>query len=657
MIFEELVLHNFGVYKGRHVIDLKPNEAKQSIILFGALNGGGKTTFLDALQLALYGKFASCSNRGVLSYPDFLLRTINSNVSPSEGAGLELEFTRGSHDSIDRYRVIRTWRSTGKGVKEEWEVFRDGAFDPLTTERWYEVVEEIIPSNIAELFFFDGEKIESLADQGRAAQLLRTGIYSLLGLDSVDQLSKDLSVLESRRLRNTASTQDQAALSRLDNELTELESRRRELVEQIASQQNQLDSLSKREGSVRQEFRKEGGELLDRRESLEAERRAAVARVDDAEDKLRDLAAGIAPFLLVRPMLQDIAVQAAAEHHAELLQELGAELAARDTALIAHLKANKVPNELLQTVQDFQQQDAAARGAEQQVTRYLHTDPNALTGVRPEELDSLRDQIEAVLKRYHTIKDELLALDRLVASIPDPEALDGITERLNQTISERDNARITNEAAKIELARLHHAIESKTAERHHLLELAVREEVKATASQRVITHTQKVRSTLALFKKAVVTQHSRRLESLILESFQSLIRKKSLIDRIVIDPDTFAITLLKGTGQILPPERLSAGERQLFAISILWGLAKASGRPLPTIIDTPLARMDGVHRQNLLEGYFPFASHQVILLSTDEEIDRPALDVIRPFVARTYLIEYSDTLNTSTVRPGYFWSH
>ena len=656
MIFEELVLHNFGIYKGRHAIALRPNEAKKSIILFGALNGGGKTTFLDALQLALYGKFASCSNRGALSYPDFLLRAINSSVSPSEGAGLELEFTRGSHDSMDRYRVIRTWRSTGKGVKEDLEVFRNGVFDPLTTERWYEVVEEIIPSNIAELFFFDGEKIESLADQGRAAQLLRTGIYSLLGLDSVDQLSKDLSVLESRRLRNTASTQDQAALSNLDNELGELESRRRELVEQIASQQNDLDSLSKREESVRQEFRREGGELLDRRESLEAERRATAARLNDAEDKLRDLAAGIAPFLLVSPLLQDIAVQAAAEHHAELLQELDTELAARDTAMFAYLKANKVPNEFLQTVQAFQQQDAAARGAQQQVTRYLHTDPNALASVRPEELASLRDQIETALKRFHSIRDDLLALDRQVASIPDPDALAGITDRLNQTISQRDSARISNEAAKLDLERVRQAIESKTADRQRILELAAREEVNATANQRVITHTQKVRSTLASFKSAVVAQHSRRLESLILESFRSLIRKKSLVERITIDPDTFVITLRKATGQILPPERLSAGERQLFAVSILWGLAKASGRPLPTIIDTPLARMDGIHRKNLLEAYFPFASHQVILLSTDEEIDRPALDVIRAFVSRTYLIEYSDALNTSAVRPGYFWN-
>jgi DNA sulfur modification protein DndD len=57
----------------------------------------------------------------------------------------------------------------------------------------------------------------------------------------------------------------------------------------------------------------------------------------------------------------------------------------------------------------------------------------------------------------------------------------------------------------------------------------------------------------------------------------------------------------------------------------LRGLAKASGRPLPTIIDTPLGRLDSTRRRHLLERYFPVASHQVILLSTDEEIDAASL--------------------------------
>lgn len=71
---------------------------------------------------------------------------------------------------------------------------------------------------------------------------------------------------------------------------------------------------------------------------------------------------------------------------------------------------------------------------------------------------------------------------------------------------------------------------------------------------------------------------------------------------VEIDPETFGITLFDTTGVVLPKERLSEGEKQIFAISILWGLAKASPRPLPAIIDTPMARLDSEHRTNLVDA-------------------------------------------------------
>jgi DNA sulfur modification protein DndD len=106
----------------------------------------------------------------------------------------------------------------------------------------------------------------------------------------------------------------------------------------------------------------------------------------------------------------------------------------------------------------------------------------------------------------------------------------------------------------------------------------------------------------------------------------------------------------------LSPERLSAGERQLLAIALLWGLAKASGRPLPTAIDTPLGRLDTGHRTHLVERYLPFASHQVLLFSTDEEISGEYLERLRPWIGRTYHLTYDDTAGNTRVVPGYFAS-
>ena len=107
-------------------------------------------------------------------------------------------------------------------------------------------------------------------------------------------------------------------------------------------------------------------------------------------------------------------------------------------------------------------------------------------------------------------------------------------------------------------------------------------------------------------------------------------------------------------GKVVRPDRLSAGERQLLAVSLLWGLAKASRRALPAVIDTPLGRLDSTHRRHLVKRYFPFASHQVLLLSTDEEIRGEYLDESRPSVGRSYLLQYDETAHSTEIVEGYF---
>jgi DNA sulfur modification protein DndD len=137
-------------------------------------------------------------------------------------------------------------------------------------------------------------------------------------------------------------------------------------------------------------------------------------------------------------------------------------------------------------------------------------------------------------------------------------------------------------------------------------------------------------------------RYAPRLSELVTNSFRYLLRKKTLVERVVIDPETFAITLVDTAGRQVSKDRLSEGEKQIFAISVLWGLSRASARPLPAIIDTPMARLDVEHRNQLVERYFPNASHQVIILSTDTEIERNYFEQLRPYVALAYLLNYDE---------------
>ena len=114
------------------------------------------------------------------------------------------------------------------------------------------------------------------------------------------------------------------------------------------------------------------------------------------------------------------------------------------------------------------------------------------------------------------------------------------------------------------------------------------------------------------------------------------------------------MTLHDPSGAVVPFQILSAGERQLLATSILWGLAKVSGRPVPLVIDTPLGRLDSHHRTHLVERYFPAASHQVILLSTDEEIVGKYQKIIEGHVGKKFLLQFDQSKSSSAISEDYF---
>jgi DNA sulfur modification protein DndD len=104
----------------------------------------------------------------------------------------------------------------------------------------------------------------------------------------------------------------------------------------------------------------------------------------------------------------------------------------------------------------------------------------------------------------------------------------------------------------------------------------------------------------------------------------------------------------------VPKNTLSAGEKQIYAVAVLWALARTSGRVLPMIVDTPLARLDSDHRTAIIQRYFTSASHQVIVLSTDTEVDHTLLELLGQSVSHTFQLEYDAALGRTTVGRGYF---
>jgi DNA sulfur modification protein DndD len=651
LIIDELTVHDFGVYAGRQPIALTPVSRDRPIILFGGLNGAGKTTLLDALQLGTYGPAAAVSNRSGGAYEDYLRGCLHRGAAAPEAA-IEIAFRHVSEGRERAIRLHRSWAVRGNRLREYFEVIRDGEPDALAAEHWTELVEEIMPARIAELFLFDGEKIESYADLEGASRLIRTAIQNLLGLDVIEQLSADLVLLERRKRSESRPAGEADVTSGLKVRREALEAERRTHVQRRAAAVNELERLEAALIQREEAYRREGGILAEQRFTLEGSQRDALVRLDELRRGLREIASGPLPLAMVTPLLERLQSRWR-EQSARLLRSSSREAvrAERDAirALIAAASIDAVARQGLLAAID--QRDEAS----DEECLPARIPPNAaelLEQLQPRQLDDERARARHTEENIGGTRRKVADIRDAIASIPPEERLAPFARDLETARRTLADARVEQEARADTIGRLDREIEDLRAQEMSAHEAMMRERFASEDLQRVLTQSSRVRDTLATFRTVVVRKHASRIEAAILRSFHELARKRSLISAVRIDPETFSLDLVGNRGERVTPERLSAGERQILAVAVLWGLARASGRPLPTVIDTPLGRLDSAHRRSLVERYFPNVSHQTILLSTDEEIAGPTLRLLRPSIGRSYRLVHDEAIDATRVEHG-----
>lgn len=657
MIFTELTLHNFGVYKGRHIVDLKPKSSSKPIILIGGLNGGGKTTFLDALQLVLYGNRANCSNRGELSYSKYLRQAINRYSNQSEGALIELAFTRFNHGEEIEYRVRRSWKDSEKRVLQDLvEVFVGGKLDEVLSNHWAENVEDFIPNNISSLFFFDGEKVENLANPESSASIIETGIQSLLGLDIVDKLSLDLTTIERRRLKANSDKNTDNLISRIEEEIIGLQKAVKIRNEDLAQKASEVDILHNQVKRYKESYKTHGGDLFDKREALEAKHKNNLKQLEWVSNDIRKFAEGPAPLALVKDLVHKAKKQAEKETLSLSNESFIKEIEKRDQKILQQLEGDKLGQGFIKIITSVLEEDLVARKKLINADNFLNIPASKFSQINSLFFEAISDESKSLREKYEHSLESVSQSDKEISSIPEVGIIENISAQLKIVgekliICEDDVRNISNE-----IEHLNKQLENKQSELDRAFHNANDKQLSSHRNKQILSHTKDVKNTLEIFRKALIKKHIGHLEALIENSFKSLIRKNDLIQKISINPNTFTLDVLNSDGEVIPSSRLSAGERQLLAISVLWGLAKASGRPLPAIIDTPLGRLDSEHRGHLIDNYFPNASHQVILLSTDTEIDSEYKNMLQKAISKEYHIQYSAKEKTSTITPGYFLS-
>ncbi|MBO0350605.1 DNA sulfur modification protein DndD [Phormidium pseudopriestleyi FRX01] len=660
MIFIELVLQNFGPYMGRQVIDLRPqiHGETRPIILFGGMNGGGKTTLMDAIRLALYGPRAQCSTRGNLNYSDFLTQCVTRDSDPVEKTRIELVFEHFENDAAVELRIVRYWEANPKDGKDTLGILEGDWPRTDLTNIWDEYIENLLPLGISNLFLFDGEQVKELAEQETPPPVVVDAIQSLLGLELAERLSIDLDILVRRKQKKLASAKQLASLEEIEQKLSKSTGELSEAKQELGGLQNNLEKAHERQRDAWDKFISEGGKIAAERTQLEKEKRNLEANIEQMRESLGELAGGSLPLVLIQPFLNPVQVQG--EKEAKSLQAKIARdvVKERGSRLVEYLDNLKLKPQQVDKIKFFLEQEDEALdreiGSEEDV--WLSADEESLSllaNVLRHELPSQVKLAGEKLQSLEALEVEITFNERQLASAPSPEIYEQLDAALKAAQAAVVNAQGDYNNGQQRCDKLGKEIEGFKKE------LAVYSEtsIERQNDEHIIESSKKVQETLKLFKERLTLRKLNKLEVEVTDCFRYLLHKTDLVHRIAIDTESFGLSLYNPEGQAVPKHRLSAGEKQLLAIAFLWGLARVSGRHLPVAIDTPLGRLDSSHRNNLIERYFPSASHQVILLSTDTEISKSEYQHLleQEAIANSYLLKYQPETRKTVVEKGYFW--
>ena len=655
MILDQITLHDFGVYAGVQKIGLTPPSLDKPIVLFGGMNGTGKTTLMDALQLCLFGPATRCARRNGSDYKNFLDSKICKR-SPRKQASVSVDFRYTADSEETCYRVTRTWQNTGSSVRERLEVTRDQRTDKSLTENWGQFVNEFIPVNLAHLFFFDGENIAAYATPDGTRQLIANGVRNLFGIDVVERLQKDLQILERRRQNTTIPAIDNEVIRQKEKELQSLHKQIEQMVEERSVlQTRELDRVRDDLTCVMEEYRMLGGEFRDRREQIQCRINKAESNLDACKIQMAELAASELPLLLIQDLLHEVAHHAEKEQKIVQARVLVENLNEHDTRMLRLVQTLPDTSAVVAALEEFcrinieELEEVAAGKTLLNLSDASVGQLNSFLQSKPPHLEkSVRD----ILAKQRNLENELKAAQLEEAGIPSEDCVDEIVKKRDLLVTKISQLENTIASIDSELKGIHWKANRLESEIKTLWDKNAKLELSHRDIARFVQHSQLARQTLKEFGSDVMRRQIGRVEHSVLESFQSLLRKDRLISALKIHPESFDVLLHDTEQSPISHEQLSASERQLLAIALLWGMARTSGKLLPVAIDSPMGRLDSTHRDRLIEQYFPSASHQTLLFTTDEEIAGDYLHRLRPWVGKSYHLDYDDETSTTTVSNG-----
>lgn len=658
MIIKQIILKNFGLYAGEHILKFNYASETQPITLIGGLNGRGKTTLLDGIILGLYGHRAlKYLQDERIKYTRYLSNHINKSTSPYEETSITIVLA-DSETSKEQITIKRYWYNVQEeAIREYFDASRNNLADEHLARNWDYFVEEILPLNISRFFFFDSEKISQIADDD-SFESVKESIRALLGLTTIDQLISDMSKLiqkNQRSMQSNSQTDYTERFTELQARIAENEAAAKNAYDQAAHFQQLVSRDESRRDREQELFWAAGGNLGLDRKKISSSKEEHTDRLKSLLQQVQEYVQDPSLPLLMCPDLLSSTLSNAQQNERLLFRK------ASQTVL-------KQLRELLSgtdySTPQKQNTFAFLDLAEQRFSVLTHTSQSVVFEMSADATYLLRRLIDSSDDRIRSLAKLLLEIhetEEILAQIEDHlsrEVSESSAKRHWDQIQELNESIMVNEANRRVAMDNYDRLERERVvlerQRAHLLSENMQNAQSLGEHQRMVRYSAIVTETMNEFKRRIQAKKVETLQGIILRCFRSMVGKESMIQGIRIDPATLDIRLIDYAGGELLKTQLSAGEKQLFAVSILWGLAQCSGYDMPVIIDTPLGRLDSQHRINFVEGYLPFAGKQVIVLSTDEEINGRYLDLVKPYINSTYTLVYDEVQRSTSVVKGYF---
>ncbi len=657
MYFTKIELHNFGIYKGHHEMCLSDQIGNRNITLIGGLNGRGKTTFLDAILLALYGKQAlKYVQENVRSYERLLIEHINKHTTDDfTYVAVSLVLEDGT-----ALRVCRKWKLKGKKVDESIVVEKNGVIDKYLGESWSYYIEEILPFGIARFFFFDNEKIAQLADDDSFEQI-KTSIKSAIGVSTIEKAITHIDEV----IRRKKDALQAFEKSEVNQGYQEVEAQLKELNAKIEAARREAENLKGNCESIaitietkEKAFWASGGDLTLSREAIRQEKEKIRAYVQKVRDEIMLRVSDPATPLF---MCRKLVTQA---YDAEIEEQKKAALKLSDPIvegiqknILDRFNQGNFDDRTLRIITDIVKQEigkftSTVEGAEH--INMSHTTMLLFDKLIVTIFHSLDQKIESLISHVDAQENELMSLDAHLGESDEKTMAMKLYETLKEY--ERQKALADDQYQKQQslIESLERQKEALHAKRLQLIKTIAEKENTNDDNSRIVKYSVMSIEVLNEFKVRLQREKIDKLSATATECFQTLVEKDSLVSKIHIDTDSLDVTILDPDGHELLKNQLSAGEQQMFAISIVWALARTSGYKAPVVIDTPMARLDSSHRANFVTSYLPSASSQVMVLSTDEEIYGRYLDMIRENVVAYFTLHYQEEDQCTSIVNGYF---